>query len=48
MADYTVYVDNENEIGVADTSVHAALEEIKELLKLILERLPLPQSEQRK
>lgn len=43
MADYTVLVDNEGEIGVYDTSSHATLEEIRDLLKEILKRLPEPQ-----
>lgn len=39
MSDWNVYVDND-EVSVYDTSNHATLEEIRDLLKLILERLP--------
>lgn len=37
MIDWSVHVDNENEIGVYDTSAHATLEEIRNLLKHMLE-----------
>lgn len=42
MSDYSVTIANENEIDVYDTSSHATLEEIRDLLKQILERLPAP------
>lgn len=41
MADYQVYVEND-EVSVYDTSSHTTLEEIRDLLKQILERLPVP------
>jgi len=40
MADYSVIVVNEHEIDVYDTSSHSMLEEIRDLLKEILKRLP--------
>lgn len=45
MADYTVYVVNEGEISTYDTSAHSTLEEIRDLLRLILQRLPEPSSD---
>lgn len=46
MSDWVVSVEND-ELSVYDTSANSTLEEIRDLLKLILERLPPPQSEQR-
>lgn len=40
MADWSVHVENENELSVYDTSAHATLIEIRDLLRQVLDRLP--------
>ena len=45
MTDYSVVVVNEGELDVYDTSAHATLEEIRDLLREILKRLPDPTGE---
>lgn len=41
MADWDVHVTND-EVSVYDTSSHATLEEIRDLLKQLLARFPAP------